>query len=332
MSKLALTMACATYDRVKPIADGRVKIENVDLTFFDIDPEEAFKRAFQGHEFDITELSASTHILTTSRGDAHYIGIPIFPSRVFRHGSIYIRTDRGIRAPHDLRGKLVGVPEYQMTAAMWARGVLSDEYGVKSSDMKWRSGGLHHPGRVERTPINLPPEIELQPISSGRILSDMLASGELDALVTARVPNCFIEGAPNVVRLFPNVREVEEAYYRKTQMFPIMHLIGIRRSIIEQYPWLASSVVKAFLQAKKIAMHELLDYGAYFVMLPWHEDDVARAQTIMGPDVWPYGLKANRQQLETMARWSVEQGLAKRLVKVEELFAPGTHEDLQLRD
>lgn len=240
MSKLALTMACATYDRVKPIADGRVKIENVDLTFFDIDPEEAFKRAFQGREFDITELSASTHILTTSRGDAHYIGIPIFPSRVFRHGSIYIRTDRGIKAPHDLRGKLVGVPEYQMTAAMWARGVLSDEYGVKSSDMKWRSGGLHHPGRVERTPINLPPEIELQPIPSGRILSDMLASGELDALVTARVPNCFIEGAPNVVRLFPNVREVEEAYYRKTQMFPIMHLIGIRRSIIEQYPWLAS--------------------------------------------------------------------------------------------
>jgi 4,5-dihydroxyphthalate decarboxylase len=332
MSKLALTMACANYDRVKPIADGRVKIENVDLTFFDMDPEEGFKRAFRGHEFDITELSTSTHILTTSRGEAHYIAVPIFPSRVFRHGAIYIRTDRGIKTPQNLRGKVVGVPEYQMTAALWARGVLSDEYGVKTKDMKWRSGGLHHPGRIERTRIDLPPEIELEPIPSGRTLSDMLASGEHDALVTARVPQCFIDGTPTIARLFPNVREVEEAYYRKTQMFPIMHLIAIRRSLVEQHPWLASSVVKAFMQAKKIAMQELLDYGAYFVMLPWHEDDVMRAQAIMGADVWPYGLKANRKQLETMARWSVEQGLAKRLVKVEELFAPSTHEDLQLRD
>jgi 4,5-dihydroxyphthalate decarboxylase len=332
MAKLELTMACATYDRVKPIADGRVKIENVDLSFFDIDPEEGFKRAFQSHEFDITELSTSTHILTTARGDAHYMAIPIFTSRVFRHGAIYIRTDRGIKSPQDLRGKVVGVPEYQMTAALWARGVLSDEYGVQAKDMRWRNGGLHHPGRIERTPINLPPEIELEPIPAGKTLSDMLASGEHDAMITGRVPNCFTEGAPNVGRLFPNVREVEEAYYRKTEMFPIMHLISIRRSLVEQHPWLASSVVKAFMHAKRIAMHELTDYGCYFVMLPWHEDDVARAQAVMGADVWPYGIKANRKQIETMARWSVEQGLAKRLVTVEELFAPGTHVDMQLRD
>jgi 4,5-dihydroxyphthalate decarboxylase len=274
----------------------------------------------------VTELSASSHILTSLRGDAAYLGIPAFVSRVFRHGDIYIRTDRGIRTPEDLRGKIVGVPEYQMTAALWIRGILSDEYGVKTSDIRWRNGGLHRPGRAERTPISLPPSIELQAIPAGKTLSGMLADGEIDALITAVWPQCFLDKAPNVGRLFPNYREAEEAYYRQTGMFPIMHVMGVRRSLVEQHPWLPGSILKACLQARQIAREEMKSTGMFYAMLPWLSDDIARAEAVMGPDMWPYGVPSNRKELEAMLRWSFEQGLAPRQGSIEEIFAPGLAE------
>ena len=199
-------------------------------------PRSFFRASISTQDFDVTELSASSHILTSLRGDADYLGIPAFVSRVFRHGDIYIRTDRGIRSPEDLRGKVVGVPEYQMTAALWIRGILSDEYGVKTSEINWRNGGLQKPGRGERTPITLPPSIELKTIPADKTLSGMLADGEIDALITAVRPQCFTEKAPNVGRLFPDYRAAEEAYYRKTGMFPIMHMMGVRRSLAEAHP------------------------------------------------------------------------------------------------
>ena len=250
MSSLQLTFGCGPSDRVAAIFDGRVRIEGCELSCFPIGPEEAFHRAFAGRDFDLTELSASSYLLATSRGEAAYFALPIFLSRVFRHSAYYIRTDRGIRSPEDLRGRIIGVPEYQMTAALWARGILSDEYGVKSQEIRWRNGGLNNPGRNERTPISLPPEFELKSIPSNATLSKMLETGELDAVITARAPACYTAGAPNVDRLFPDFRAAEEAYYQKARMFPIMHLLAIRRTLVESHPWLAASVTKAFYEAK----------------------------------------------------------------------------------
>jgi 4,5-dihydroxyphthalate decarboxylase len=332
MSLLKLTFGCGPSDRVAAIFDGRVRIEGCRLACFPLGPEEAFHRAFAGQDFDLTELSASSLILTAARGGAKYFALPIFLSRVFRHSAFYIRTDRGISAPQDLRGKLIGVPEYQMTAALWARGILSDEYGVKSQEIRWRNGGLNKPGRAERTPISLPPGFELQSIPTDRTLSDMLAAGELDGVVTARAPACFTAGAPDIARLFPDFRAAEEDYYRKTQMFPIMHLLAIRKTLVEAHPWLAMSVVKAFYEAKQIAMAEMHEIAVLAVMLPWLSDEFRRAQAVMGADVWRYGVAENRKELDAMLRYSVEQGLSGRRVELEELFAPGTLHRFQGKD
>lgn len=324
MSKLAVSLACAPYDRVTPLMTGRVAIEGCDVNFFPLEPEETFARAYSSQDFDITELSASSHILTSARGDAPYIGVPAFVSRVFRHSAYYIRTDRGIKTPQDLRGKTIGVPEYQMTAALWARGILSDEYGVKAQDIRWRNGGQEQPGRKERTPID-PPGIDLKPIPPDKTLSAMLEAGELDAIISARAPSCFVRGAPNIGRLFPDFRAAEEAHFRKTGLFPIMHLIGIRRTLVEKYPWLPASVFKAFLQAREIALHGLKEVGVLYAMLPWLPDEVKRTQAVMGPDFWPYGLEANRKDIDAMLRWSYEQGLSPRHPTIEDVFARGTH-------
>jgi 4,5-dihydroxyphthalate decarboxylase len=324
--KLQISFACCPYDRLNPIISGRVPVEGCDVNFFPLRPEELFPRVYQTQDFDVTELSASSHVLTSLRGDADYLGIPAFVSRVFRHGDIYIRTDRGIGSPQDLRGKVVGVPEYQMTAALWIRGILSDEYGVKTSEICWRNGGLQRPGREERTPISLPPSIELKSIPPDKTLSGMLADGEIDALITAVQPLCFAEKKPNVGRLFPDFRAVEEAYYRKTGMFPIMHMMGVRRSLAEANPWLAGSILKACLQARNITLEEMKSTGMFYAMLPWLSDDLSRARTVMGPNMWPYGVNSNRKELEAMLRWSFEQGLAPRQGKIEEIFAPGLTE------
>jgi 4,5-dihydroxyphthalate decarboxylase len=324
--KLQISFASCPYDRLNPLFTGRVPIEGCDVNFFPLRPEELFPRVYSTQDFDVTELSASSHILTSLRGDAQYVGIPAFVSRLFRHGDIYIRTDRGIRGPEDLRGKIVGVPEYQMTAALWIRGILSDEYGVKTSEIRWRSGGLQRPGRSERTAISLPSSIELQTIAADKALSPMLADGEIDALITAVRPQCFTDKAPNVGRLFPDYRAVEEAYYRKTGMFPIMHMMGVRRSLAEEHPWLPGSILKACLQARTIAREEMKSTGMFYAMLPWLSDDLARAEAVMGANMWPYGVQSNRKDLEAMLRWSAEQGLAPRQGCVEEIFAPGLSE------
>jgi 4,5-dihydroxyphthalate decarboxylase len=330
MAKLSLTMAVHPYDRVRPILDGRVEIEGCEINILPIEPSEAFLRTYQAQEFDVTEMSVSSHIFTTASGTSDYVAIPAFVSRMFRHSSFYIRTDRGIEKPEDLRGKLVGVPEYQMTAALWARGILSEEYGVKPQELHWRTGGQEQPGRIERTPLNLPPGFDVQAIPRDRTLTDMLATGELDAVISARAVSSFTRGAPHVGRLWPDFRTAEEAYYRKTKLFPMMHMVGLRRSLHEEHPWLATSLYKAFRKAKDIALAELAEVGFLYVSLPWLGDDLKRAQAVVGKDIWPYGVEANRRELEVMTRWSVEQGLAPRVVAIEELFARGTLVDRML--
>jgi 4,5-dihydroxyphthalate decarboxylase len=321
-----VTLACGNYDRTRAIMDGRVKIEGCEVNYIPLEPEEVFFRAVRHEEFDIAELSFNSYIIQTSRNESRYIGIPAFVSRCFRHSMIYIRTDRGIRRPENLKGKLVGVPEYQMTALVWMRGILEEDYGVKASDIHWRSGGQEQPGRQERARINLPKEIDLQPIPPGETLSAMLAAGKLDALMTARAPSCFHNETPNIDRLFPDHRKVEQDYFRRTGLYPIMHLIGIRKSLVERHPWMPASVMKAFAQAKAAAMYDLRTLAAPNLMLPWTEAETLETMALMGKDFWRYGVRENLREIETLARYSYEQGLAERIVPVTELFAPSTFE------
>lgn len=324
MTRPSFNMAVCAYDRVAPLLDGRVGVEGCDLSPIILSPEETFHRAFRFQEFEIAELSLSSHAVTVARGNAPYVAIPVFLSRVFRHSGIYIRTDRGIARPEDLKGKLVGVPEYQQTANVWARGILADDHGVQPADIKWRNGGIDEPGRTERTELRLPKNIDLQPIPARRTLSDMLEGGELDAVFSPREPQCFTKGKPHVARLFPEYRAVEEAYYRRTKIFPIMHIIGIRADIAKLHPWLPASLYKAFLRAKDVAMYELGLIGRLTVMLPWSVAELHRTREIMGDDYWSYGLDKNLDQLKTFLRYSFEQGLSDRPVEVEELFASPT--------
>jgi 4,5-dihydroxyphthalate decarboxylase len=263
----------------------------------------------------------SSHMMTTARGDAQYIGVPAFLSRVFRQSGIYVRTDRGIERPADLKGKVIGVPEYQITANVWIRGILEDEYGVKPRDVKWVRGGIEEPGREERAPIALHPEIDLTQIPNDKTLSGMLESGEIDGYIGARAPSCFLRGAPNVGRLFKNYVEAEKDYFRRTKIFPIMHMVGIRKSLVEKEPWLPVSVYKAFLKSKELAMKELNEICHLAVTSPWMVHHHNEAKQLMGEDFWPYGLDANRHTIETFARYHHEQGLSIRKVAPEELFA-----------
>jgi 4,5-dihydroxyphthalate decarboxylase len=323
---LQLSLAVCDYDRTRAIFDGRAPIEGCDVTAVPLEPEEAFHRAFKFNEFDISEISMSSYTMTTARGDAHYVAIPVFVSRLFRHSGIYIRTDRGITRAQDLKGKTIGLPEYQITANVWIRGILKEEYGIAPADIKWRRGGLEDAGRDERATIRLPPAIDLQAIPEHRTLSDMLAAGELDGLISARAPSCFLRGAPHVARLFPDYPATEEAYFHKTGIFPIMHAIGIRRSLVEQHPWLAVSVYKAFLKAKDLCMHELGQIGHLATSLPWSVAEYDRLRRVMGEDFWSYGVESNRHALETLARYSHDQHLSVRQLPVEEMFAPSTYE------
>lgn len=327
MSKLIpITVACAEYDRTRPIKDGRVPVDGCEVTYLPLGPEELFFRAFRYHEFDVAELSFNSYLMQTSRGTCPYVAVPAFVSRRFRHSAVFIRTDRGLKTPADLKGKLVGLPEYQQTANVWMRGIFKDEYGVNPADIRWRNGGQEEPGRDERTPLKLTNGVELKPIPSDKTLNGMLVSGELDAVFSARALSSYLKSAPNVGLLFPNYREAERAYFQKSRMFPIMHLIGIKRTMVERYPWLPGSVYKAFLKAKEIALAELAEVAANNVTLPWPEIDIHDAVELMGRDYWRYGVKECAHEIETLVRYSHDQGLMPRMLSAEEIFHPSVFE------
>jgi 4,5-dihydroxyphthalate decarboxylase len=318
---LTLTVAVNAYDRTNAILDGRVRIEGCDTIPVIVEPEEAFHRAFKFSEFDVTEMSLSSHTYVTALGNAPYVGIPAFIFRAFRHSAIYIRTDRGIANPGDLRGKTIGLPEYQQTANVWARGALQHEYGLPVESVHWRTGGFEEAGRGERTPLDLPPSIDCKPIPHDRTLSELFEAGELDALMGPRAPRSFVEKKPHVAQLFPDYPAVELAYYQKTRIFPVMHLVGIRRDLAERHPWLPVSVFKAFLKAQSA-----VEFRYPTMTSPWAAAEHARISKLLGPDLWSYHLEPNRHLLETFVRYSNEQGIAPKTFPVEELFAPSTLE------
>src|SRR5271169_5297705 len=326
MVDVPITLACGNYDRTQAIRDGRVKIEGCAVTYLPLYPEEIFHRVFKFHEFDISEMSFSSYIRTVAAGTSAYIAIPAFVSRIFRHSGIYIRKGAGIEKPEDLRGKRIGVPEYQITAVVWMRGMMQHQYGVKPSEIHWRSGGQEQAGRHERTPLKPIPGLDLQPIGEDKTLVGMLRDGELDALFTARAPSSFLAGEPHIGRLFPNTRAAELAYFKKTGLFPTMHLVGIRNTLLAQYPWLATSVYKAFCEAKALAMTDLCDVNALMVTLPFLEAATRETMAAMGADFWRYGVHENKGEIEALTTYAHEQGLVDRKLSGAELFAPSVFE------
>jgi 4,5-dihydroxyphthalate decarboxylase len=322
MSRLPITVATWDYDRVRALIDGRVTVEGCDVNYLTMPVEECFERAFFHGEFEVAEIGFSPYLIALSRGTTPYVAVPVFLSRMFRHSAVYIRSDRGIAGPADLRGKRIGVPEYQMSAVMWFRGFLQDEFGIAASDIAWVQAGLENPGRRDKLPLNLPADFPL--VSRNDVsLSQLLAEGELDAVISARRPSAFVGGHPKIQRLFGDYRTAERDYHRRTGIFPIMHALGIRRDIYDRNRWLAASLYKAFLRAKRLADAEFAETTALKIGLPWVTAEFEATIEAMGPDFWSYGVEANRKTLATMARYSYEQGLATRILSVDEMFAEG---------
>ncbi len=330
MSKLRLTMSCWDYDRTRLLMDGRIHIEGIDLNYLDLPIEETFFRMMRHEEFDVTEMSLSSYVVSLFREDPPFIAIPVFVSRSFRHSGIYINTESGIRTPTDLIGKRVGNPEYQLTAIVWIRGILSDEYCVPIGSVQYFTGGQEEPGRVEKIDLGLPPEIKIEPISAGKTLSRMLEQREIDAIYAPRAPSTLHTNPAKVRRLFPDYADVEREYYRKTGIFPIMHTMVIRRAVYEENPWVAQSLYKAFVAAKQEASRNLHEVAALKVMLPWLGSHLEDTEKLMGNDFWPYGLAQNERALDTFLRYSWEQGLSRRKLTPRELFAPETFESFKI--
>jgi len=336
MANIHLTLACSDYDRTAALALGDIQPEGIELTYLRLPVEEIFWRMIRHLEFDASEMSLSSYLIHRSRTDA-LMAIPVFPSRFFRHSCIFINTRAGIERPEDLVGKRVGVPEYQMTAPLWQRALLQHEYDVHPSVMRWFQGGVEQPGRAEKLALNLPPEIVLQPIKPEQTLSQMLAAGEIDALLAARIPSTFYQHNDQsglsegpVRRLFPQYRAVEQAYFSKTGIFPIMHVIVLRKDVLERYPWAARSLYKAFSQAKDRLFQQLIDTSALRLSLPWLMAELEETKQLMGSDFWPYGIEANRKTLEAVTQYSHEQGLTPRKLTLEELFVPTTLDEFKI--
>jgi 4,5-dihydroxyphthalate decarboxylase len=328
--KLHITFACWDYDRTRALADGSVRAEGIDLTYLSLPVEETFFRMMRGREFDASEMSLSSYVASLNAEHPPFIAIPAFPSRFFRHSCIFINARSGIRKPEDIKGKRVGVPEYQMTAPVWIRGILADDYGVKASDYEHFCGGEEEPGRIDKLKVDLPPSIRVRPIGETQTLSQMIAEGELEAFVTARVPSTFYSRPDEVKRLFPDYASAEKAYFRKTRIFPIMHTVVIRRDVYERNPWVAQALYKALERSKAKMIEHYRQTAAMPAMLPWLVAHLEEARSLMGEDWWPYGLAPNRHVLDTFLRYHHEQGLSKKRRQPEELFARETLESFKV--
>jgi 4,5-dihydroxyphthalate decarboxylase len=325
--RVPVTLACWDYDRTAALASGEVRPEGVELTYLNLPVEETFFRMLRHREFDAAEMSLSSYVISLhDPAGAPFVAIPVFPSRAFRHNGIYVNAASGIESPADLRGRTVGLAEYQLTANVWIRGILAEHYGVAVESVRYRTGGQHQPGRVAKVAHDVPPEIDIAPIPPDRTLADMLVSGEIDALYTPRTPLPFALGRPEVRRLFPDVRAEEEGYYRQTGIFPVMHVVVLRRDVYETHPWLAQSLFKAFEEARRLAAVRLAETAASRDMLPWLYAEAERTRDLMGPSWWSYGLTGNEEGLAAFLRYSSEQGLARRSLTPAELFAPETLE------
>ena len=330
MANLRLSLACPNTDRTRALFDERVHADGIELTCVPLSVEETFFRMLRHREFDVAEMSLSSYVLSLFQPDPPFIAIPVFPSRMFRHSCIYVHRDGGVRTPHDLIGKRVGLPEYQLTACVWIRGILADEHDLPIDSVVYATGGLEEPGRPEKLPLDLPLSIRVEPIGADHTLASMLAQGGIDALYSPRAPSTFTAGGGAMTRLFEDFATVEHDYFRRGGIFPIMHTVVIKRGVYDRDRWVAQSLYKAFCAAQQCAYDALAETAALTTMLPWLPAHVDGTRREMGDDFWPYGLERNRRTLATFLRYAHEQGLAKQRLEPEQLFASESLESFKI--
>jgi 4,5-dihydroxyphthalate decarboxylase len=323
MPDLPLTLACWDYDRTRPLVDGRVTAQGIALDIKVMRPRQIFPRMLEKREFDVSELSFASFVALKARGECPFVALPIALSKIFRHSCIYVRPGAGIRSPQDLRGKRVGTTQYGASAVVFMRGMMQHDHGVRPQDVHWFMGGLDAPTQRPLVPLNLPPDIALDYLEGEATLEAMMEAGELDALFSVYIPSIFRRGAPSIARLWPNFREVETDYYRRTGIFPVMHIIAIREDVHRGHPWVAASIFKAFCAARDLAVASLYDSDALHVTLPFLLDHVEEAWRVFGRDFWAYGMEPNRLAFAAIGRYVHEQGLAPRMVSPEEMFVAG---------
>ena len=321
MSRLRLTAAVSDYDHVRDLWSGAVEVEGIELIHLQLPVEEIFFRFTAFREWEVSEMSMGAFASLRSRGDRSMAAIPVFPSRVFRHSAIYVPAGSRLEDPEQLRGCRVGVPEWAQTAGIYARGVLSERYGVGLTDVEWYQAGLDQAGRPEKVPVRLPDGVRLTRLQD-RTLDGMLRAGDLDAVISARPPRSYDAGA--VRRLIRNAREVEEAYWRQSGVFPIMHVVVIRSDVLDVHPWVAMSLYKAFDEARRRGVERLSNVNASSLPIPWGADAAERGRELFGGEYWPYGLEPNRVTLQAFLRYAAEQGVCDRALTAEELFAAST--------
>jgi 4,5-dihydroxyphthalate decarboxylase len=323
MSKLQLTFACGLYDRMIPLFSGEVQPAGIDLNFIPIDnPRDIFDRMAGGQEFDLSEMSSSETFQRIAANQSPFVALPVFPSRVFRHGHVSINRKSGIKTPKDLEGRKVGVPLYTQTAAIFIRGFLQHEYGVDCSKIHWVQGALNHAGShgiPTVLPLLKPADIVTAP--ADKSLSDLLEEGKIDAITATSMPKAYRKN-PDIQRLFQNFREVELEYYRKTRIFPIMHLVAIRRDTYEKHPFIATSLFNAFNKSKDLALARMMEMGALRYMLPWLGTELDEIHEVFKGDPWPYGIEPNRPTLEALVTYLAEQNVIAKPLPLEQFFVP----------
>ncbi|HWG05118.1 MAG TPA: ABC transporter substrate-binding protein [Beijerinckiaceae bacterium] len=323
MAELRLTLACWDYDRTRPLIDGRVKPQGIDLQIEVLRPRQIFPRMLENREFDVSELSLASYASLVGRGDCPFVAIPVALSKLFRHSCIYVRKDAGIKTPQDLKGKRVGTSQYGATAIVFIKGMLQHDHGVAPADIHWFLGGLETPTEHPLIPLDLPRDVKLDFLGEGETLEAMFEAGQLDALFSIYIPRLFLKGSPRIARLFPDYKNVEKDYYRRTGIFPIMHTVALREDVYRAHPWAAKSLYDAFRQARDLAIGGLYDTDALRVGLPWLLDHIEETWGVFGEDFWSYGLEPNRATLAAIGQYVHEQALSPRAVSPDELFAPG---------
>jgi 4,5-dihydroxyphthalate decarboxylase len=317
-----LTIATTDYDHFRDFRLGLVKAEGVEVNWLTLGHHEIFSRFTFNREWDVSELSFAKFMTQVTRPDADIIGLPIYASRLFRFSSFYVNRHKGIKNAKDLRGKRVGVPEWAHTAAVYMRGWLMHEGGVPLADIEWVQAGTNEKGRIEKVELTLPKGVKLTSVPD-KTLSGMIASGELDCVIIARPPDCFRAGHPDVIRLFPDFEQIEQRYYDKTRVYPIMHVIALRKSVLDGRPWLARNLYNAFEESKCRSLERILDPAVSRYPVPWLSNYARRMRETFGGDPFPYGIEPNRPTLELFLRYAREQGIAHRLVKPEDIFPAG---------
>ncbi|MEH3159599.1 MAG: ABC transporter substrate-binding protein [Sphingomonas taxi] len=315
----ALSIGCTFSDRIEALLDGRVRIAGHEAVLRIVEPQRLFRAVLRDAAFDVAELSMASHIAAVAAGRRDYVGLPVFLSRSFRHGNLYIRTDRGIERPEDLAGRTIGLVDYQQTAALWLRGLLADDHGVARESIRWVTAGLHAPVLQDRAPMTLPAAIRVE--RSSATLDTLLAEGKIDAVISPGAPRCFLRQTAPVSRLWPNPPAAALDYWRRTAVFPIMHLLVVRRSLIGADPELAPALLAAFEDARMLAAADLIGRDFPKLALPWLIDHATATRDSLGGDPWTYSLEANRSVLETMLRYAEADGLSTGQVKICDLFA-----------